>query len=57
MAISSITRMEIEDGLALNAERARKRAPVLDAFFAATHTVAFERADAQAAAAAPFVLH
>ncbi|MEN9356075.1 MAG: hypothetical protein RL695_246 [Pseudomonadota bacterium] len=51
MAISSITRMEIEDGLALNAERARKLAPVLDAFFAVTHTVAFERADAQAAAA------
>ena len=43
--------MEIDYGLALNAERARKLEPVLDAFFSASVTLPFDVADAQAAAA------
>lgn len=51
IVISAITRMEIDYGLALNRERARKLAPVLEAFFAVVSTVPFEAPDAQAAAA------
>lgn len=50
IAISSITRMEIEFGLALNAERARKLAPVLHSLFATIATLPFDEADALAAA-------
>ncbi len=50
IAISSITRFEVEFGLALNAERARKLAPVLHAFLGAIATLTFDEADAQAAA-------
>ena len=51
IAVSAITRMEVEYGLARNAERARKLAPVLDAFFSVITTLPFDEADAQAAAA------
>ena len=51
IAVSALTRMEVAYGLALNAARARKLAPVLDAFFATIATLPFDEADAQAAAA------
>lgn len=50
IAISSITRMEVEFGLALNAERARKLAPVLHTLLDSITTLPFDEADAQAAA-------
>jgi tRNA(fMet)-specific endonuclease VapC len=50
IAVSSVSRMEVDYGLALNAERARKLAPVLDAFFSAIATLAFDEVDAHAAA-------
>lgn len=50
VAVSSITRMEIEFGLALNPQRARKLAPMLDAFLSTVATLSFDEADAQAAA-------
>lgn len=49
LAVSSLTRMEIEYGLALNSEQARKLAPVLNAFFSVVATLPFEEADALAA--------
>lgn len=52
IAISSVTRMEIEYGLILNPERARKIAPVMTALLNSVTIYAFETADAQAAAAA-----
>ncbi len=51
LAVSALTRMEVNYGLALNVERARKLAPVLDAFFSAVATIPFDEADALAAAA------
>ena len=51
IAVSALTRMEVDYGLALNAERARKLAPMLDAFFSTIATLAFDEADARAAAA------
>ena len=51
IAVSVLTRMEVAYGLALNAERARKLAPVLNAFFSTIATLPFDEADAQAAAA------
>jgi tRNA(fMet)-specific endonuclease VapC len=51
IAVSALTRMEVDYGLALNAERARKLAPLLDAFFSAIATLPFDEVDAQAAAA------
>lgn len=51
IVVSALTRMEIDYGLALNSERARKLAPMLDAFFSVVGTVPFEEADAQATAA------
>lgn len=51
IAVSALTRMEVDYGLALNAGRARKLAPILDAFFSTIATLAFDEADAQAAAA------
>lgn len=50
IVVSSLTRMEIDYGLALNTVRARKLAPVLDAFFAAITTLPFDATDAHAAA-------
>ena len=51
IAVSSLTRMEVDYGLALNVESARKLAPLLDAFFSAILTLPFDAADARAAAA------
>lgn len=51
IAVSALTRMEVDYGLALNVERARKLAPVLEAFFSTIATLPFDAADAQAAAA------
>jgi tRNA(fMet)-specific endonuclease VapC len=51
IVVSAVTRMEVDYGLALNSERARKLAPVLAAFFSAIATVPFDEADAQAAGA------
>jgi tRNA(fMet)-specific endonuclease VapC len=51
IAVSVLTRMEVDYGLALNTERARKLAPMLDAFFSAIATLRFDEADAKAAAA------
>jgi tRNA(fMet)-specific endonuclease VapC len=50
IVVSALTRMEVDYGLALNAERARKLAPVLDAFFSTIATLPFDEADALAAA-------
>lgn len=50
IAVSVITRMEIEFGLQLNPDRARKLAPILNDFLAAVTTLAFSEADAMAAA-------
>lgn len=51
ITVSVLTRMEVDYGLALNAERARKLAPMLDAFFSTIATLPFDQADAKAAAA------
>ncbi len=51
IAVSVLTRMEVAYGLALNAERARKLAPMLQAFFSVVATLPFDEVDAQAAAA------
>ncbi|MBK9327133.1 MAG: type II toxin-antitoxin system VapC family toxin [Hydrogenophilales bacterium] len=51
VAVSVLTRMEVDYGLALNAERARRLAPMLDAFFSTIATLRFDEADAKAAAA------
>jgi tRNA(fMet)-specific endonuclease VapC len=51
IAVSALTRMEVDYGLALNVERARNLAPLLDAFFSVIATLPFDEADAQAAAA------
>ncbi len=51
IAVSVLTRTEVDYGLALNAERARKLAPMLDAFFSTIATLPFDEADAKAAAA------
>jgi tRNA(fMet)-specific endonuclease VapC len=51
IAVSALTRMEVEYGLALNAERAKKLMPILDSFFSNIATLPFDEADAQAAAA------
>jgi len=51
IAVSALTRMEVDYGLALNVERARKLTPMLDAFFSAIATLPFDEADAKAAAA------
>ena len=50
IAVSSLTRMEVDYGLALNAQRAKKLIPVLDAFFTAIVTLPFDEMDARAAA-------
>lgn len=51
IVVSALTRMEVNYGLALNTERAKKLAPILDAFFSTIATLPFDEADAQAAAA------
>ena len=49
IAISAITRMEIEFGLLLNPDRARKLAAAMDAFLSSIAILPFEDADAKAA--------
>ena len=49
ICISSLTKMEIHYGLALNRQRAKKLLPILDAFFSVVATLPFDDADAQAA--------
>ena len=51
IAVSALTRMEVDYGLALNVERARKLVPMLDAFFSTIATLPFDAVDARAAAA------
>ena len=51
IAVSALTRLEVDYGLALNAARARKLTPMLDAFFSSIVTLSFDQADAKAAAA------
>ncbi len=51
IAVSALTRMEVDYGLALNAARAKKLTPLLDVFFSSIETIPFDEADAQAAAA------
>ncbi len=51
IAVSALTRMEVDYGLALNPERAQQLTPVLDDFFSAIATLPFDTADAQASAA------
>ncbi|MBU0593858.1 MAG: type II toxin-antitoxin system VapC family toxin [Gammaproteobacteria bacterium] len=56
IAISTVTRMEIEFGMHLNPDRARKLAPVMDAFLSSISILPFEDADAKAAGAIRAVL-
>jgi len=51
IAVSSITAMEIEFGLALDAVRARKLAPVMHALLRAVTTLPYSVEDARATAA------
>jgi tRNA(fMet)-specific endonuclease VapC len=51
IAVSALTRMEVAYGLALNAERGARLAPVMQAFFGAIALLPFDEADALAAAA------
>lgn len=57
IAISVVTRMEIEYGLLLNPQRARKLAPVLVALLSSIAILPFDDADAKAAAAIRAALH
>jgi tRNA(fMet)-specific endonuclease VapC len=50
IAVSVVTRMEIESGLQLNPERARKLGPILDSVLNAITTLPLSEADAIAAA-------
>jgi tRNA(fMet)-specific endonuclease VapC len=51
IAVSTVTRMEVAYGIALNAARRAKLALVMQAFFSVIATLPFDEADAQAAAA------
>ncbi len=51
IAISAVTRMEVEYGLLLNPQRARRLAPMLEAFLGSVAVLPFDDADANAAAA------
>jgi tRNA(fMet)-specific endonuclease VapC len=51
IAISTVTRFEIEFGLQLNPDRAKILAPVMDAFLSSITILPFEDADAKAAGA------
>jgi tRNA(fMet)-specific endonuclease VapC len=56
LAVSSLTVMEIEYGLKLNAARARKIEEVINALLGRIHILAFEREDAQVAGSLRAVL-
>lgn len=49
IAISTVTRMEIEFGMQLNPDRARKLASMMDAFLSSITILPFEDADTKAA--------
>jgi len=49
IAISTVTRMEIEFGMQLNPERAKKLAAVMDAFLSSITILPFEDVDAKTA--------
>jgi tRNA(fMet)-specific endonuclease VapC len=49
ITVSAISRMEIEYGLNLNPERARKIVPIIQAFLASIRVLPFGETDAQAA--------
>ncbi len=51
ISVSSITVMEVEFGLALDASRARRLAPVMHALFGAMTVLAYDADDARATAA------
>lgn len=51
LAISSVTMMEIEYGLKLHPERAKKLAPVIAGFIGQIHVLDFTSSDARATAA------
>lgn len=51
IVVSALTCMEVDYGLSLNNERAKKLAPILPAFFSTIATLPFDEADAQATAA------
>ncbi len=57
ITISVVTLMEIEYGLLLNPQRARKLAPLLAAFLDSIGVLPFDAADAKAAAAVRAALH
>jgi tRNA(fMet)-specific endonuclease VapC len=57
IAISVITQMEVEYGLLLSPARARRLAPVIDAFLGAIAILAFDVDDGKAAAAIRAALH
>lgn len=50
IAVSALTRMEIDYGLAINRDRARKIEPLLDAFFSVIATLPLDVPEARAAA-------
>jgi tRNA(fMet)-specific endonuclease VapC len=50
IAISTITVMELDYGLALQSARARRIGPVVDSMLESVHVLPFGRADARAAA-------
>lgn len=50
ITVSVISRMEVDYGLRLNEDRARKLKPKLDLFFETVHLIPFELPDALAAA-------
>ena len=49
LAVSTITVMEVDYGLALQPERARRIQPLVDAFLSSIRVLPFSRADARAA--------
>jgi tRNA(fMet)-specific endonuclease VapC len=51
IAVSTITLMEIDYGIALQPARGRKLGPLLDAIVESVHVLPFSRADARAAGA------
>jgi tRNA(fMet)-specific endonuclease VapC len=48
LAVSTITCMEVEYGLALNPEKRKKLAPIMQAFFSSITKLSFEEIDANA---------
>ncbi|MBK8762736.1 MAG: hypothetical protein IPM03_20505 [Sulfuritalea sp.] len=51
MVVSALTRMEVDFGIPLDIEHAKKRAPIRDALISTIATLPFDEAESQAAAA------